>query len=234
VALPAVVGLARHAEAWAELRERLPLEPFEVPLVPPSVPGMRLWRVLREFIRAHGGRVQVGENVARIHVSGGRVEAVELEAATRGHLIRCEAVILATGGIAGGGLIANGDGTVVEPLLGLRVIAPDQDAWLDREALDPSGHPIESAGVAVDDALRPLGADGRPSHANVRVAGALLAGQRALRERCGDGVAVASGWRAATDLAPAATGEPVDREPTGSGPTGREPNRAPIAARTES
>jgi glycerol-3-phosphate dehydrogenase subunit B len=57
VALPAVTGLAAHGDAWAELQARLPLEPFEVPLVPPSIPGIRLWRVLRERIRAAGGRV---------------------------------------------------------------------------------------------------------------------------------------------------------------------------------
>jgi anaerobic glycerol-3-phosphate dehydrogenase len=41
----------------------------------------------------------------------------------------------------------------------------------------------------------------------------MLAGQRSLRERCGDGVAVASGWRAANELAADATRTPVGREP---------------------
>jgi glycerol-3-phosphate dehydrogenase subunit B len=213
VALPAVFGLAAHAEVWAELRARLPLEPFEVPLVPPSVPGIRLWRLLRERIRAAGGRVQVGEQVARIHVEGGRVTAVEMEAATRTHLIRTEAVVLATGGLTGGGLVATGDGRIVEPLLGLHVDFPPHDAWLVSDGLDPAGHPIESAGIPTDARLRPLGADRRVSHANVLVVGALLEEQRVLRERCGDGVAVASGWRAANELAPDATRHPVAAEP---------------------
>ncbi len=208
VALPAVFGLARHAELWAELRARLPLEPFEVPLVPPSIPGIRLWRVLREHLRAAGGRVQLGEAVAAIHVEGGRVTSVEMEAAARSHLIRTEAVVLATGGIAGGGLVARGDGRLVEPLLDLYVDAPEQDLWLVRDALDPAGHPIEAAGVETDSGLRPIGPDNRVSHANVLVAGALLARQRALRERCGDGVAIASGWRAANRLAAEATRHP--------------------------
>jgi glycerol-3-phosphate dehydrogenase subunit B len=214
VAIPAIVGLGQHAEAWAELVARLSLEPFEVPLVPPSIPGVRLWRVLRDRIRAAGGRVQVGEAVARIHVEGGRVVAVEMEAAARTHLIRTEALVLATGGIAGGGLVATGDGRIVEPLLNLHVDAPEQDAWLVADALDPAGHPIEAAGVATDAGLRPLAADGQPAAlANVVVAGALLAGQRSLRERCGDGIAVASGWRAANELAADATGTPFGREP---------------------
>jgi glycerol-3-phosphate dehydrogenase subunit B len=202
VAVPAVFGLAQHAEAWAELRERLPLEPFEVPLVPPSIPGMRLWRVLRDRIRAAGGRVQVGEAVHAIRVEGDRVTAVEMEAATRTHVIRTGAVILATGGIAGGGLVATHDGRIVEPLLGLHVEAPEHEAWLVADALDPAGHPLEAAGIATDADLRPLAADGRPADlANVLVAGALLAGQRSIRERCGDGIAVASGWRAANGVA---------------------------------
>ena len=214
VAVPAVFGLGQHAEAWAELCERLPLEPFEVPLVPPSIPGIRLWHVLRERIRAAGGRVQVGEAVHRIVVEGGRVTAVEMEAATRSHVIRTEALILATGGIAGGGLIATHDGHIVEPLLNLHVDAPEHEAWLVADALDPAGHPLEAAGIATDAGLRPLAHDGRPAAvANVLVAGALLAGQRSIRERCGDGIAVASGWRAANELAADATRTPVGQVP---------------------
>jgi glycerol-3-phosphate dehydrogenase subunit B len=214
VALPAVFGLWQHAQAWAELCERLTLEPFEVPLVPPSIPGMRLWRVLRERIRAAGGRVQVGESVHAIRVEGGRVTAVEMEAATRSHVIRTDAVILATGGLAGGGLVATGDGHIAEPLLNLHVVAPVHEAWFVGDALDPAGHPIEAAGVATDAGLRPLDHDGRPAAlANVLVAGAILAGQRSIRERCGDGIAVASGWRAANELAAGATRTPVGRAP---------------------
>jgi glycerol-3-phosphate dehydrogenase subunit B len=214
VGVPAIMGLAQHAEAWAELKARLPLEPFEIPLVPPSIPGMRLWRVLREIIRAAGGRVQIGEAVARIHVEDGRVTAVEMEAAARSQVIRTGALVLATGGLAGGGLVATHDGRLVEPLLGLHVDAPEHEAWLVADALDPAGHPIEAAGIPTDGGLRPLAQDGRPAPlANVRVAGALLAGQRAIRERCGDGIAVASGWRAAHELTAGATRTPIEREP---------------------
>jgi glycerol-3-phosphate dehydrogenase subunit B len=221
VALPAVIGLHEHAAAWAELRAALRFEPFEVPLVPPSVPGMRLYNALRSRIRSLGGRVQVGEAVARFRTERGRVTAVELEAATRSHVIRTGALVLATGGIAGGGLIAHRDGRIDEPLLGLTVAGPDRDDWLRNDGLDPAGHPIEAAGIRTDDGLRPLGADGKVAFHNVRVAGALLAGQRALRERSGDGVAIASGWRAALVLAGTADA---------ASPT---PAAEPVAARIE-
>ena len=185
--------------------------------MPPSVPGIRLWRALRERIRAAGGRIQVGENVHRIEVVRRRVVAVEMEAATRVHRIRTDAVVLATGGIAGGGIIATGDGRLIEPLLGLHVDAPDFDAWLLREALDPAGHPIEAAGIPTDHQLHPLDpTTGKPAVANALVAGALLGGQRALRERSGDGIAIASGWRAARELAAGTTRTPVGRTPAAS------------------
>ena len=47
VALPAVLGLDEHPAVLGAARARLPLRPFEVALVPPSVPGLRLYRALR-------------------------------------------------------------------------------------------------------------------------------------------------------------------------------------------
>jgi glycerol-3-phosphate dehydrogenase subunit B len=93
------------------------------------------------------------------------------------------------------------------------VDAPEHDAWLVKDALDPAGHPIEAAGIPTDARLRPLGPNHHVSHANVLVAGALLAEQRGIRGRCGDGVAVASGWRAANALTADATHVPIGREP---------------------
>jgi glycerol-3-phosphate dehydrogenase subunit B len=81
------------------------------------------------------------------------------------------------------------------------VLAPERDTWLAADAFDPAGHPVEAAGVMTDGSLRPLGPDQAVTHANVHVVGGLLAHQRAIQEGCGDGVAIASGWRAAGLLA---------------------------------
>jgi glycerol-3-phosphate dehydrogenase subunit B len=80
------------------------------------------------------------------------------------------------------------------------VEAPPADEWLAVDAFDPAGHPLEKAGIRTDTELRPVAADGASLFDNVRVAGSLLAGQRYIRERCGDGVALTSGWRAARSL----------------------------------
>ena len=200
VALPAVLGIRDHAAVLAAAQEHLPAAPFEVPLVPPSVPGMRLYAALRAALIRAGGRVQIGEMIERVEHEGDRVTAVVAAAASRTYTVRTGALVLATGGIAGGGLVAERDGRLLEVVLGLPVEAPPVEEWLSLDAFDPAGHPLERAGIRTDTELRPVGPDGVPIYDNVRVAGSLLAGQRSIGERCGDGVALTSGRRAARSL----------------------------------
>ena len=196
VALPAILGLNDHPAIFDELRRRLPLEPFELPLVPPSVPGMRLYFALRAALIRRGGRVRIGEMIDHVECDGARVTAVATAAAARTSTVRTGALILATGGIAGGGIVADDAGHLEEVVLGLPVEAPPVEAWLSADAFDPEGHPLESAGIRTDADLRPVDRSGKPIYSNARVVGSLLAGGR-LRDRCRDGVAVASGRRAA-------------------------------------
>ena len=204
IGLPAVLGLLDHRAVLAEARARLPFASFEMSLVPPSIPGLRLFAGLRAALRRHGGRLQVGEAVHGTLASaagGGFLDEVRAAAAAREFVLSAGAFILATGGIAGGGIVAEGPGSLVEAVLGLPVEGPGSGAWLLDDPFDPAGHPLELAGIRTDAELRPVapGADraAPPLAANVRIAGSLLAGQRYLRERCGDGVALASGRLAA-------------------------------------
>jgi glycerol-3-phosphate dehydrogenase subunit B len=203
VALPAVLGLRRHPEVLAEAVERLGAPVIELPLVSPGIPGIRLHDVLRTALRARGGRILIGERVARVETSGRMVTAVATTAATREMVTRVGALVLATGGVAGGGLVGEPEGGIRETILGLPVDGPPIDRWLAGDPLDPGSLPIAAAGLRTDDALRPIDParpkDG-PLFDNVRVVGGLLAGQRMMVERCGDGVALASAWRAAASL----------------------------------
>ena len=172
--------------------------------MPPSVPGLRLFAALRAALRRHNGRLQVGEAVHGTLASdgeGGRLAEVRAAAAAREFVLSAGSFILATGGIAGGGIVAEGPGALVETVLGLPVETPGSADWLLNDPFDPAGHPLELAGIRTDAALRPVapgrGRAGPSLAANVRIAGSLLAGQRYLRERCGDGVALASARLAA-------------------------------------
>lgn len=213
IALPAVLGIADHSAVFEDAARILPLASFEVPLVPPSLPGLRLYAALRAALRRRGGRISIGEPVIAIETADRRATAVVLSAAVRERRIRTGHVILATGGIAGGGLIGLADGRLVEPLLDLAVNAPPVDAWLADDALAPAGHPLVRAGIRTDADLRPLDASGEVAFDNVLVAGSLLAGHRPLAERCGDGVAIASAHRAAATIGASLSGGLVGSRP---------------------
>lgn len=193
IGLPAILGLEHHADVLADAERILGRRAFEIPSLPPSVPGMRLFDALRRRILGLGGRIQVGFDVASVERAGGRIAAVHTEAASRTLRLAADAFVLATGGIAGGGIRANLHGTLSEWVFGLRVAAPPRDQWFSDDPLAP--HPLEAAGIEVDVDLRPDGLD------NVRVIGSALAGMHYLDQRCGDGVALASAHRAAHSLA---------------------------------
>lgn len=205
--LPAVLGLADHAAAMAEATAAFGATPFEMVSLPPSVPGLRLFEALRARLLAAGGRLQWGFWVTDVEREAGRVIAVHTEGASRTLRLAAGTFVLATGGVAGGGLRAHPDGRLEERVFDLPVAGPPRDAWFDDDPL--AGQPIEAAGIEVDVELRPL--DGPR---NVHVIGTALAGMHYLDERCGDGVALASAHRAARLLGRAGAAASVRREAT--------------------
>ena len=131
-------------------RTRLPLEPFEVPLVPPSIPGMRLWRVLRERIRAAGGRVQIGESVGAHPASRAAASRPSRwrprhERTGSGPRPSCSP----RAGSRAADSSPRATGGSWSRCWTSTWTRRDVDAWLRRaSALDPAGHPIEAAGIA--------------------------------------------------------------------------------------
>lgn len=196
IGLPAVLGLERHREAHADAEAVLGHRCFEVPSLPPSVPGMRLFEALRRRIIGAGGRIQIGFEVVEVERDERRVHAVHTHAGSRTLRLLADTFVLATGGLGGTGFRGRRDGTVEERIFGLQVTAPPRPRWFSDDPLLP--HPLEAAGIETDEALAPTELE------NVRVIGSALAGMHYLTERCGDGVALASAHRVAAELATAA------------------------------
>jgi glycerol-3-phosphate dehydrogenase subunit B len=207
VGFPAVLGL--ETGAWRELQDALEQPVFEVPTLPPSVSGIRLFERLRGRLRAAGGRIVVGDRVARGEVAGRRLESVLAEGAARPLAFRAGSFVLATGGFASGGLELDSYGHVRETALDLPVAGvpgPGERRFLPGYFDD---HPLARAGLAVDDRLRPVDAEGRPFAENLHAAGAILAGAAPWREQSGNGIALATGYAAAEAIVAEA---PVLRE----------------------
>jgi glycerol-3-phosphate dehydrogenase subunit B len=199
VGVPALLGLDRAAEAWSDLQEAIGAPVFEIPVPPPSPPGLRLQRALTRAVKRAGGRVVIGPAAVGGEADGDRLAGVVIDRSGRRSLHRAGAVVLATGGFASGGLEVDSHGAVRETVLGLPVAGvPEPGARLTGRYLEPQ--PLLSAGLRVDERMRPLGSGGTPAHANLHAAGEILAGAAPWLEASGEGLAIAGGVAAASAI----------------------------------
>lgn len=203
VYFPAVLGLDHHLEACEDLRSRLGVPILEMPTLPPSVPGTRLFNRLRRYLLDQGVRVQIGHPVARGIITDGRITGVEVAAAGKPQRFQAKAVILATGGLYGGGLFSDDRGQIWEPIFGLPVsYDPDRTRWFNPDLLDPRGHPVHYFGIRVNDQMQPVDVHGAPVIQGLYAAGQLLAHPQAdgapLPSECAEGVALVTAYKAVT------------------------------------
>ena len=199
--LPAVLGFGGVVEAVEHLEQLLGVTVFEIPMLSPSLPGMRLADLLRADLVDAGVELLQGRPVVRLERRGDRVEGALWSGRDLERRLRARSVLLATGRFFGGGLVAGRD-RVTEPLLGLDLTAPaSRDAWHMRSFLGAPGHPINRVGLTTDDGLRPVDGSGRPICENLCAAGAILAGHDWVREKSGAGISVVTAHAAAERIA---------------------------------
>jgi len=196
VGMPAVLGLRQAQAVAAELEEHIGVPVFEIPTMPPSVPGLRLRDAIEQELLRSGAVLMQGRRAVAINKNGRRCVSVAVQSEFSQETIETHGVVLATGRFLGGGLVADRDG-IREALLDLPVHQPEKRKdWHLHSFLDPKGHPVNRAGLEVDDFLRPLGVDGRCACENLFVAGSLLAHQDWKRMKCGSGLAIATAYGA--------------------------------------
>ena len=210
VAFPAVLGLVSPHEVWAEMEHRFGRPVFEIPTLPPSVPGIRVYTTLTQLLTRAGGRVVLNNVITGAERSGDRVRTLRVRVGLREVTYAPEWVVLATGGFSAGGLELDSSWVTREVALGLPV-AGAPAAGEERFRADYfGGQPMDGVGVRTDREQRPVGEDGGRVVENVLVAGATLAGAAPWREKSGDGIALATGLRAAELIAGAAAGHVSD------------------------
>jgi glycerol-3-phosphate dehydrogenase subunit B len=196
VGVPAILGLRKWKTVVAELERQIGVPLFEIPTMPPSVPGLRLRDAIeQELLRLRAVLIQ-GGRAAAINQNGRKCLNVLVQSEQSQETIETRGIVLATGRFLGGGLVAGRNG-IREALLDLPVYQPGKrEDWHLHSFLDPRGHPVNRAGLEVDDFLRPLGADGSCACENLFVAGSLLAHQDWKRMKCGSGLAIATAYGA--------------------------------------
>ncbi len=197
--LPAVLGIYKPEQIREHLEELLGVDIFEIPTIPPSVPGLRLKEAMETSITARGIRLLPQKRVltAERQKSGRFVLSVGDRASGEiQHIIESDGVILAGGRFLGMGLHA-GRKEIREPLFGLPVFQPkDRALWHQANFFDPRGHLINQAGLEIDDSFRPTDLAGKVVYDNLFAAGSILAHQDWMRQKCGAGLAIATAYGA--------------------------------------
>ena len=202
IGFPAVLGIDHSLEVKADLEKQLSCPIFEIQAIPPSIPGIRLHNLLCAAIQKYGGKIFNGMQVQSAESINTQITCILSEAAARQKRHRARNYVLATGGILGGGVLADANGHVRESIFGIDVDAPSNRLhWLDGDFLSPSGHPIFRSGLEVDRSFRPTENNGRVIYDNLYIAGNTFANSDSITERSLEGVALATGYTVAAIIA---------------------------------
>ncbi len=194
IGLPAILGLNDHARTMAALAKTAGAPVFEIPTLPPSVPGLRLTAALRRLLDGHNVRVEVGMEVIGFHAENGAVKWVETSTSARPLRHAAAAFVLATGGVLGGGFESDHHGRFWETIFNLPLTVPqDRSQWFRPLFMDPEGQPVFRGGVMVNSQFQPLDGRGGVVYSNLWAAGGLLAGADSLQEHSREGIALATG-----------------------------------------
>jgi len=196
LAFPAVMGLEHPLSIMQEIQTQVERWGFEIPTLPPSLPGIRLFKGLKRVFQAKGGDVYWGSPIASVERSGKHVEAVTIETKGRSTRVNGQAFILATGSFVSGGLFASRD-EIQETVFGLSVASPGpRDDWFNSDFFTP-GHAVERAGIRVGRDFRPL----EETLENLFVCGSIISGSEVMKYGCGHGLALSTGLAAAESCA---------------------------------
>jgi glycerol-3-phosphate dehydrogenase subunit B len=196
--LPACLGLRNSRTNRTEVEDELGLRLFEIALLPPSVPGLRLQVAMHRALQAYN--VDVIEGAMAIgrfdgSSSGKRTAGLVIETAGASHSLDADAVILATGGVLHGGILAPQTPEFREAVFQIPIEHPQQRE--QRVSFSPfMAQPYQLAGVRVNAAMQPLGPDGKPFLENLFAAGGILAGTDRTGEGSRQGIDIATAYQA--------------------------------------
>lgn len=194
--LPPILGTQPDYHIWNQLQTQLDCKVVETIGMPPAVTGYRLRRLLLKLLRRLKVDLIEQTHVVRAHCENGRCREIVTGNLDRERRYTAQSFILATGGLFGGGLEAT-PGRVQETIFDLPVEVPAaMTEWSQNSLFFNSGQPFARFGLKVDSSLRPLDQHGQRLLENVFVAGKTLAGYDYCQEKSGNGVALATAYRA--------------------------------------
>jgi glycerol-3-phosphate dehydrogenase subunit B len=197
VGLPALLGMRGSWKVKNDLEEIMGAEVFEIPILPPSIPGMRIFNCFKEWLIQRGVTFLLGHPVSKAILKGKRCEGIQVLNPPVSTLYSADRYILATGRFIGGGLVAD-DKKILEPIFNLPITQPEsREDWFRKSFFNPLSHPVHQAGIFTDSSFQAIDEKGDVLLENLWIAGSILADHHSVDEKSREGIEIATGYMAA-------------------------------------
>jgi glycerol-3-phosphate dehydrogenase subunit B len=197
VGFPALLGVRESWKVQKDLEEIIGAKVFEIPILPPSIPGIRIYNHFKEWLIRKGANFLLGYSVSKAVLKGKKCDRVDVSIPPVSKSYAADRYILATGRFIGGGLVADED-RVSEPIFNLPVDQPgSREEWFGKSFFNGLPHPVHQTGLLTDPSLQPINEKGDVLLENVWIAGLILARHHCIDEQSREGIEIATGYMAA-------------------------------------
>ncbi len=197
IGFPALLGLHEPIRVKEELERIIGAKVFEIPILPPSIPGKRIFDRFKEWLIQKGVTFLLGYSVSKAIWKKEKCDGIEVLRPPVIDSYSADRYILATGRFIGGGLKAD-DEKIFEPIFNLPVFQPQsREGWFKNSFFSDLLHPIYEAGILTDSSFRPVDGRGNQILENAWVAGSILAHHHGIDEKSKEGIEIATGYAAA-------------------------------------
>ncbi|MCF6249009.1 MAG: glycerol-3-phosphate dehydrogenase subunit GlpB [Desulfobacula sp.] len=191
VGFPAMCGINNSLEIVEQIEKMIGCACFEIPGLPPSIPGLRFKNAFEKKMSQNNVTVL---NKAKMRFDSFKDHTFFMTAVNRNMntSIQAKGVILATGRFQGGGLHAK-RGLIQESIFHLPVYQPERrNQWYDLNFFHPDGHAVNQAGIETNEMFQPVDKKNIPEYDNLYAAGSILACNDWVRLKSGSGVSCVS------------------------------------------
>ncbi len=209
VGMPAFIGINSFTKIYERLSDLTGTLIYEIPTLPPSILGMRIDNALKSRFARLGGEFIAGDRVFGGEIIDGVLDHIHTE--NHGNTrLKAGAYVLSSGSFFSGGIVSEFN-AVREPVFNLKLFRDeDRNRWYSPSFLEKAGHPFLEYGVETNEFLNPFTDDGR-TVTNLFCTGAILPHYNPIREGCGGGVAISTGYYAAQQIIKRQTGAHHDQ-----------------------
>lgn len=191
IGIPAVLGITKTLKIIKKLEKGTGKFFFEIPTLPPSIPGLRLYWNLKSIAEKKGVSFYGSAEIIDFKKEKDKITNITIKKPGRPDYVDAKAFILATGSFVSGGLFLDKD-IFKETVFNLPVYFPKNEELFNQDFFK-LGHPIEKAGIIIDNNFKALGS----GYNNLFIAGSILAYSETMKYQCGHGMAISTGIAAA-------------------------------------